>query len=159
MRVYIATALQHRARAEEVAQSVKRASATVVSTWHTLPESTIARERLQSVEMLTQIARTCRDEVESSAVLVWLYGDNGGRTGAAVEVGIGIHAGAHIVACPLPTASESNLSLLLYAASSWDTVRRYDELTPQHLERVFLRVRTAALTAALTSKAERAAFG
>ena len=142
--VYIASSLKHRCKAQEVAAWLEAVGDKgpiqyeIVSTWHRDARATVAIEKTLTHAEQAEIARDCADEVRKADALIWIYGDNDGRCGAAIECGIAIElecsrrlaptmtpflpkgpTSMTIYACPAPRATRSELPILLYAAKAW----------------------------------------
>ena len=127
-KLYIASCLKHRNTVEIVSECLLNNvdGIEIVSTWHKNAMSTVAVERTLTQTEQEGIAMMCASEVRKADALIWIYGDNDGRTGAAIECGIAIELGRHrphssmnIYACPAPLATRSELPLMLYSAEAW----------------------------------------
>jgi hypothetical protein len=142
--VYIASSLKHRLVAEHVAAWLETVGDKwptqyeIVSTWHKNARSTVAVEKTLTLMEQTEIACDCAGEVRKADALIWIYGNNDGRCGAAIECGIAIALGRdrrlaplstpfklkgptsmEIYACPAPGATRSELPIMLYSAEAW----------------------------------------
>ena len=139
-KLYIASCLKHRNTVEIVSECLLNNvdGIEIVSTWHKNAMSTVAVEKTLTLMEQTEIACDCAGEVRKADALIWIYGDNDGRCGAAIECGIAIELGRHrhlapmmtpfllegptsmeIYACPAPGATRSELPLMLYSAEAW----------------------------------------
>jgi nucleoside 2-deoxyribosyltransferase len=116
IRVYIAAAKSQQARAERRAQWHRERGTVVVSTWHEQPVAEVDPEDREARE---QIARQCRDEIDSSGRLELLAG--GDPRGALWELGFASGRGLTTVVEPgCPTLFDSQAIREL--DPSWDKV-------------------------------------
>lgn len=118
LRVYVASALTLKARAQRVAAALREAGIAVCSSWHAQSSATVEAERQLSDADRAEIADLCRAEVRSCDVLVIILGPPTDRHGSFAEAELAHECGKRIVAHRPYAASIERPAFLADAAES-----------------------------------------